>query len=239
MDINSKKNIPATIDVRTVIQMMHNLKTDLLSEIKRSTAQRIDSEMVKINSRIQVCEAKEDMIVRTMSGIHDITKEVQTKAENIEVNQAKRTVILANFEGDAKINICRKKINEFFHTVMGIEIQVEEVYHIGDNTPRDVVIVLSCIEHKRKIFQNIGRIKNTTNCHGKKYRFRDFYTTKQNEIRKKPAILANVVNDGTDNPENVVTVDKGEIFVGEDKYSQRIQPPDPTKIFAAIITQAE
>ena len=115
---------PITMDIRTVIQMLAELRIELKSDIVKEVKQEISdlkvallgdgkstpafnqketqTELASVRARVQVCEAKERMMVDTMAGMADTIKELKEKMEAIEMASVKKTLIISGLEVDEK-----------------------------------------------------------------------------------------------------------------------------------------
>ena len=243
-----------TMDVVTVVQLMNEMRIEMQKAIKIAVrdATKTSSgakEQLTVNKKIEelekdilqtkldvtVCQAKERMMVDAMAHNSDVVKEIQQKLEMIDINEAKRTVILSGFEGSTKKYVFRRQVETFIYEKLEVEINIEDFYFIGTGDLRDVVLVLPSTGDKRMIFQNIDKLKNIVNSKGRRYTFRDFLTAKQQQIRKKGQAIAAAVEKRDPVDREEVTTVKGKIFVGEHVYKPRITPPDPTQVLRLSI----
>ena len=177
------------------------------------------------------------MIIDVVSGVSDQVKEVQSRIEYMDMNTNKKAVILSGFEASEKRGICYRQLQSFFAEQMCIQVVIEDFYKIGSATPPDIVITLLSNTHKRQIFQNIDRIKNLVNSHGKKYYFRDLLTPKQNEKRKKGQYIADSESTKQLVDQEEISTGGGQIYIGDKKYVKKIQEPDPTKLLRLSISE--
>ena len=191
-----------TMDIRTVVKMIQDLKIEIKEEWKKEfekfskTQHECDAsvQVKSLQARLQVCEARERMMIDTMAYMSDSIKELNEKMEQLEISAAKKSVILSGLtiRGESKSD-CRKEVEFFLLNTMSVDIKLEDTYFIGSNNPRDIVLVLATNADKRYIFQNIESIKNLKNDHGKKYYFRDYLTARQNQFRRKGQHVADVI----------------------------------------------
>ena len=148
----------------------------------------------------------------------------------IDKNAAKKMVVLSGMYASQKRGIARQQLNKFFEDVMGVQIRIEDHYMIGNNLPKDIVIICATITEKKQIFQHIESIKHLVNKDGNKYIFRDFLTAKQQQFKRKGQVVADFVNTLEPVEQEEVSTYKGDIYVGDSKYEPKIVPPDPTKV---------
>ena len=183
-DLGAEMQENLTMDIRTVVKMIENLKIELKTDFQNTLAatmekiptakiQETHNSVISVQSKVGICEAKERMIIDTLAGLSDKIKDLENRVELNEVNNNKKTVILSGFQCSDKKKVARLQIMSFFVEKLDIDVVVEEFYMIGGGTPRDIVIQFLSANHKRLLFQNISKIKNLRNSHGKKYIFRD------------------------------------------------------------------
>ena len=115
---------------------------------------------------------------------------------------------------------------------MQVEVYIEDLYFIGNDVgkTRDIAIILQNIQQKKAVFAAIEKIKNYVNSKGKKYYFRDFLTTKQNEFRKKCQQVADRMMEEDEVDREEVSTNNGKLFIGSKEYVPAVQPPDPTHV---------
>ena len=241
-----------TVDLQTVISMLDEIRIEFKSELQRQVEDKvkeivtnnIDQQLNEVRKqqdeterKLAVTDAKQSMIIDTLSGISDQVKETQNKIESMEINATKRSVILSGFEASEKRGVCYRQLQAFFFDQMGIQVVIEDFYRIGSATPPDLVITLLSNTHKRLIFQNIDAIKNLVNSQNKKYYFRDLLTPRQNEKRKKGQYIADCETTKQPVDRQEISTANGQIYIGDKKYTKRVQEPDPTKLLRLTIPQ--
>ena len=235
-----------TIDIRTVMKMIGEMKSEIATnmtaqiqqlrvELAKSQHQETHQcaatqEVPMLRAKIEVCEAKERMMVDTMHLMSQRISELQIRMDNSDLNSAKRMLILSGFELSEKRQDRNKQIERFLYSKMGVDILLEDSYQIGSATPRETVITLLSINDKYLIFQNVSKIKNLKNSHGKKYYFREYMPARQNDFRKKSQHIADQVAKLDEHEQEEVSIYKGDIYVGDRKYQKIVTEPDATQV---------
>ena len=234
---------PEIMDVRTVIEMLDELKVDMQNHLGKivhsdlAINKKQEDKILELQHKVSVCEAKERIMVDAMANMSDKISELQQKLEIQDINLKKRAVIMTGLEASDKKHICKKQVESFLREEMEIDVVVEDVYHIGKNDPKEIVIILLSTTHKKLIFQNISKIQHYTNSKGKKYYFRDFLTTRQQEQKKLAAAVHDQVQTMDPTLQEEVTTMKGDVYIGETKYERKINPPDPTRVLKMPIQE--
>ena len=252
-DADDEDATPNTMDICTVVQMLQQLKIDLKGEIAQEVKnelkglktvligdeenpplfdyQQTSNDMASMKARLQVCEAKERMMVDAMAGMSERIHELQQKLDIVDIEKSQKMIVLSGFEGDeSDKKTCRFQLEAFFVDKLNVEVMIEDFYHIGKATPKDIIISLLSAHQKRLIFQNIKQISHLRNSHGKKYTIRDHVTSKQMEKRKRSQQIADLIAQDDESDQIPVSTEKGMIFVGDDVYKRCVNPPDPTRV---------
>ena len=119
-----------------------------------------DLKAANMQAKIEVCEAKTRMIADTMAGMDDKIQMITEKMEKIEINNAKRMLVMSGFEADRKKYIARQQIVDFMNTEVRVDIDLEEFYYVGQGEPRDVVLIMATVNQKKNVFRNKDNIKH-------------------------------------------------------------------------------
>ena len=219
---------PASIDLRTVMQMLQDLRKDILD--KPQAQMPTNNQVSNIEKRVSRCETMERIMINSMARLSDLIEELQNKSETLELNNAKRMVVLSGFSGSNKKHIFRRQLEDFFSTNMDISVPIEDHYFVGQKPIKDVVLILPSICEKRQIFQNVSKLKGIVNQDGEKFFFRDYKIQKTTELQKKMQhIISEMDKLDTVDQEDVELI-QGRIHVGDGIYQRQISPPDPTKV---------
>ena len=130
---------PITMDIWTVIQMMEEFKLEIKAEITEQL-QRIQPvtgdqsstmKMATLSAKIEVCEAKNCMVIDAMAGMSDKIDGLATKLDLKDVDQAKKQLIVAGLETHQKKYIARRQLEDFFEEQVCVTAQIEDFYYIG------------------------------------------------------------------------------------------------------------
>ena len=135
---------PATMDVRTVIQMLGELRIELKSDIVREISDLKQAilgdgesplpslrehqvQQATVKARLDVCEARERMMIDTMAGMADSIRALQERAEQAESTNAKRMLIISGLEViENNKKHAREQLEHFFADKFDMQIMIEE-----------------------------------------------------------------------------------------------------------------
>ena len=228
---------PITMDIRTIIQMVSELKIELKEEIEKDVTKMLQNqdatrggEKLLHDTKIEVLSAKNRMMCDVLASMSDSIQTINEKLDMTDNNSAKRMVILSGFEASKKKKYAYQQLMTFLRKEVKVDAQIEDFYYIGKAEPRDIVLQLLSMQHKREIFQNKDNTKYLQNSKKKPIYFRDFLTTSQNETRKKGIYIAEKVAENDAVEQEEVSTYKGDIYIGNDKYIRQVNPPKATDV---------
>ena len=241
-----------TMDVRTVMSMFTSLREDFkkeLAEVKadilkinssdagprkeelEQTLQKMDDKREeKELKRWKVQKMKNDVSIGAVQRLNGIVAELQAKIEKLEIQNAKRTMIVSGFYASNKKKTCQMQLENFFKEHMDLDIEIEELYYTGNFSPPNIVITLQSQAVKRSIFRNIGKIKTFVNRDDRKIIFKDFLLSAEYEKRKRQDDIT-ADNEARDSElkQDVIFTGKN-LKIGEFTLPKYVQVPDPTKV---------
>ena len=243
----------ATMDVRSVVNMLEEIKIEMKTAISEAvqmqqenkcqckcTRQAIDTviteKVKKITDRqddlareLHISNAKQRMMINSMSYSADVTREVQEKIEAAETNSAKRMVIISGLETVMKHVIARRQISDFLTDCLQVaDVEIDDFYYKGVNYPKDIVVTFPTTSQKHRVMQNTQLLKNLTNRHGNKFFVRNYKTTRQMQFTKKVQQIKNRIQERDPVDQEEVTMKGPEIFVGDEQYVKKVNPPSTT-----------
>ena len=231
-----------SMDVRTVIKMLAELKLDVKQQIHEEILSKAGDEkatkkqLLTMSSEVGVCQARERMMIDTMAGMAGQIQELQEKLEIQEMNMNKRTVILSGFEAASKKVDARLQLEDFMDQQLGIQVVIEDFYYIGNGEPREIVISLLSTTHKHMVMKHKSKLKDLKNSKGKKMYFRDFLSPRQLETEKTIRQIKKDMEENQVEMEDVFS--KGQqIFIGEEEKMKIVTEPDPTQVLRMSIPE--
>ena len=123
-----------------------------------------------------------------------------------------------------------EQIKDFVDQTMGFVPRIDEVYHIGQNTPKAVVVVFPTMEEKRKIMRMKAELKNVTNEDGKKFYIQDYNPVVQIEKRRREQHIKSENEVKPDEKKLDIQNTKGGISIQGTIYRKKVMAPTPLEL---------
>ena len=237
---------PGIMDLNTVVKMFTELKMEMSGVNKKlaaieqrdstasiealtSAQQNTNSEVLKLKNELEVVKVKNTVMNCNISRLTQVVDELQEKIDRIEVDKCKRMTILSGFYAEDRKDDMLQQINDFLQAELGTNVTAEDAYKMGQGKPANIVITLSSVNEKRKIYENSYKLEEFTNADGKHLKFRDFFTQASLEKRKKQQDILDLNNE---NPVKTaeVTYANGTVLLDGNPYRKQITSPDPAAI---------
>ena len=245
-----------TMDVRTVMKMFETLKADLKTELGEMKAdiqaltttgqaseegkaktQKIVTAIDDYEKKLAANEVKwKNQEIRNtvqegaIGRLNCIVTELQTKIERMEIQNAKKMLIISGFYASEKRNVCRQQLEYFFSHDMGVDIEIEELYFSGSFTPPNIIITLQSQAEKRMIYRNIGKIKTFVNRDGRKIIFKDFLLAAEHEKRKYQEDVKRENESRSPELQQDISFRGNRVLISGMELPQYVTVPDPTKV---------
>ena len=234
---------PNTMDVRTVVTLLEELKIDFKNQIEEHMSNRYPDQtdmMMKVNQmagELRICEAKERILIDTISGMADKITELQTKIEVQEVNKAKRMFIISGLTTSTKNHIRKQQVKNFLYECVTDQIEVEDTFVIGGYKGTEIVVTVATVSQKDAVFQQKSKLKGMENEQGKPFYIRQYNTQQQQEKKRRGQMIADQVTQLDSAQQVEVSTFRNKTYVGEEEYVKKITPPDPTKVLRMPLTK--
>ena len=124
---------PNVIDVRAIVSMLENMKLEVKTAVREEI--RTDTGISEMQRKLHLVEFKEEAIIGTVSKMQQVMQDMQEKIEVLEVNNAKRMLILTGFETNPKKKFARQQLSAFLSEEVGVQVSLEDFYYMETPTP--------------------------------------------------------------------------------------------------------
>ena len=245
-------NLEGTMDVRTVMAMFNSLRKEIKDELTEMKAdiQAINytgevteeskkkmAKVMKVMENYDESEEKKRWVRQNrrntvqegaMHRLDVIVSELQNRIEKLELQNAKRTLVISGFYASEKRNVCRQQLEHFFSNNMEIQVNIEDLYFMGDFSPPNIVVILQSQAEKKLVFKNIGKIKTFVNKDDRKIIFKDYLMPMEYEKRhRQDEVLQD--NEERENKQDISFQGRNMLISGFSIPNQ-VQVPDPTTV---------
>ena len=172
-DINdSTVDNPVTMDVKMVMEMFKDLKSEIASSKIPEGATRLDNLEIQSDEQMQrigelqqeLCEYK--MKTQILTGVvmrmDSMLQSHEHQIEMLEYNSMKKSVVLTGFNTEFKKQACLNELYNFFAEEMNVQVQIEDLFFLNKQSTSPMVITLATLEDKREIFRKLGEYQGTS-----------------------------------------------------------------------------
>ena len=244
---------PQAISFTNVIEMFRQLKEEMKNELKTETgALKTDLQSSNVSkeamdSITEDVQANKDQITALKKEVEFhkhctviLTEvcdrfsteiaEIQTRLDNVELNSSKKMVIITGLFviSEKKVDLI-DEVSEFINDNMGLEITIDDLFTLGRNEPKPIVISLQFLQEKRLLLQNKAILKEA----GQSRVFINDYVpamTQEKRKREKEIISMAKEVDAEYNRSTNITYPKGKLTINGQMYKQKVVPPTPKEL---------
>ena len=245
---------PKTMDVLTVLKMFEEIKLSIESNTRKidQAAQMVPAgdeegqslEVSKLKEELSNMKKKNRFLNGHLGRVTQEMKEMQHRIEMLEINCAKRMIILNGLQIRTKKNEGITDLENFFKNYMRIEPTIEDFFVMNSqgNIPGIVVTLLSTYD-KQQIYRNVDKLPKKQDPAGGKpkpmYTIRDYHSAASNEKRRRERdIMSNFKQEDGAKTEDM-EYGKGGIYYKQQLYTKMVPPPDPTSILRMSVATVE
>ena len=136
-----------------------------------------------------------------------------------------------------------KEVKSFFKDVMKIEEEFPfyEAYHVGKQTPKNVVVKLKYPSDKAIVFGSVSKLKGKKNSQKSAYCISEDKTDEKEELRKQYRMLVKKNEEQEDDDKNFKSIKmaKGKIYVNNSIVCKYVKPPSNAEILQLAKNQLE
>ena len=236
-----KDNIDQKLmDLPTVIAMFQSLKSDM-SDIKKEVGtgvidgmkSSIDSNteaMDSLKKEVKHYKQKSEILAGVVSRMDCEIKDLTQRVQNLELNNMKNSVVLTGFEASKRKVDYMYEVFYFLKDEVKVDVELIDVYPIGMQEIRPLVITVANVQQKRSILQNAKNIKYLMNRHAQPFYFSEYLLAEMNEKKKreKDIIRENYAKEEKDRLE--IKHVPGGITIANKRYKKKVIPPSPQEI---------
>ena len=230
------------MDIKLVYEMFSKIRSDIavnniangkerLENVELRQDELIDS-MNEMKRELAQCKMQNSLLTNAVIHLTDKVKIATNKISKLELNSTKRSIVVTGFNLEPKKSICIRELKYFFKQVMYINIQIEDVFFLSREGTSPMVMTVSRMQDKNRIFSNLGKLKGLVNEEDKPYFFTNYLPSEINERRRKED---NMIKENLSLPEkDQIEMEKqqGKLYVKWRPYSPAIVPPAIQEILA-------
>ena len=233
--------IPEVLHIRTVMKMFKTLQQQKPSEQSQEWKTEIDKFMtedckknderiVLLKEELQWSRKKERIMARTVQRLQDITTELAQRVENLEINNAKRCIVISGLYVSGKKDAVIRQIENFLFADVGVPVLIEDTYTINQYSPPSRVVVLMNQKDKHKIMQNKSNLNGLQNENQQPIYINDYQTSATNEKRKWEKEVRQFNDNLPSEKQKDVKFVAGNLVLDGEMQCNKVIPPGPEDI---------
>ena len=231
--------VPKFLDIRTVMKMFRELKQDSAAKPDDGWKEKIDrfieqhpkdqqSRFEKVYDELKWAKKRERIMARTVQRMQDITMELATKIDNLEINNAKRCIVISGLWIEGKKDSQIRQVEHFLYTDVGVDAQVEDTYPISQTNPPARVVVLLNQKDKHMIMKKKKILKDMQFEHP--VYINDYQPAALNERRKWEQEILSLNESLPTDEQKTIKFTAGKIVLDGEVQDQPVIPPGPEDI---------
>ena len=228
-------DIPAVLDIRTVMKMFKKIQDDKGDEIKKVIEEELQkrpkedvTKLEQIEEELKWSRKRERIMARTVQRMHDITLELATKIDNLEINNAKRCITIAGFEVRGKKDAIIQQIERFLFDDLGVDAQVEDTYPLNTSSPPTRVVVLTNQKDKHRIMKSKSVLKDYEL--DQPIYINDFQPSALAERKRWEKELNKICDNLDGDQKSEIQISANHMFVDGAQQDPKVIPPGPEDI---------
>ena len=225
---------PKVMDIRLVIQMFKDIKSDLKinnDKFDNVTVSQtnMDDKVTTLKKEVGFYKAKTDMMSGVIQKMSKTMSRLEDRVTKLESKDKKPSVTVAGMQVSTDKEEAKAQVKDFMYKNLETDVEIEDVYHVGDANPKLLVAVLQSAEDKAEILKNKTKLKDVVNENGKKFYVSDYLTP---EINEKRIRQRQIYQDNKRNTASQVEMAffRGGLKIQNETYKSKVVVPEPADI---------
>ena len=248
---DSASSNPEVIGVSTVMAMMRKIEAQLgeLKEEKKKEMEELkeicnDQVMDNIDQNFQTndrrikslsqeighlrfkSKVQTEVIQRLYNTVEDLTQ----KIENLEVSQAKKAITLTGLTCSENKEEAIEQIYDFFVNNMGIETNIDDYYHLGNTTPRTIVVIFQNYADRRNVLKNKAALKGLQNEYHRPYYINEYQPTITNERKRRERQIIQQNEQLQSKDQLAIEYTRDGLKIQNELYKKKVSVPSPDQL---------
>ena len=164
-----------------------------------------------------------DVVERLNIEIEDL----KTRLDGVEIGNCKKSITINGLKTSNKKEYMIKEIQEFIEIYIGVMVNVEDCFTLGNAQPRMIVASLQTIQEKKDIMRFKSYLKDVK-IDGRKIFINDYVPASTQERRRKEKDIRDI-NSLQQNPAQI-SYFKGNLTVQQEVFKPKVHVPTPRNL---------
>ena len=185
----------------------------------------------KLAVQVKHQDIKIDVAAKVMDRMETTIKDLTQRIENLELNNAKRAVVVTGLYIFGRKFEKLQQIYRFFEEKIGVtDITIEEFFTLGLIEPAPIVVYFQSMREKRDIMNSKSYLKGQVNEDRKPYFINEYYPAAVQEKKRRERDIINH-NQQSENENKLETeYVRGKLQVQGETYRKKVETPQPSQL---------
>ena len=218
---------------KQVLDQLAQCKVGLKSEMETDIQKAVDQYQEDIRT-LQKELATQKMKTSIMGGViqqnHLVMQDLAKRLDAVELNNTKRMAVLSGLAFSRKKYERRAQLQQFFDEALGVYVEIEDSYFIGEMDSKSVVVIFETNSEKERVFSQKSKLNKLEGDNGQLIYLNHYLMASANEkARREREIIRDIKkNDSTTKQTTQYT--EGKLFIGKAPYKKKVLAPTPIDI---------
>ena len=156
----------------------------------------LEKTVSELSEQVEQYKIQNQVLTNVVTKFSDMMSEMESKINNLETNNFRRMAVISGFYGDDDKEKCIRELERFFDFNLGLKIDIEDLFTVGQNVPPNIVFTVSTLKQKKQLIKMKSLLKGVRNESNKSYFVSEYYSASHNEQRKRERDIVNETRRG-------------------------------------------
>ena len=224
MFLDLKKQIAGNSKVNS------NLKETCIEESSKAANEIVQHETMEVKQlkyELASYKHKTEILTDIVHRMHIEQEDLIARVENLEMSGSKKSIAISGMTIEGKKDQMMEAVYNFIEDTFGIQVEIEDVYKIGQYEPKLIVVALQNMKDKMYIMKNKGVLKDQKIA-GRAVFINDFMPLSVQEKKRREKQIIQEAEEK--NPEVSIKYNSGRVVIQGTPYVKRVRPPTPKEL---------
>ena len=198
-----------------------------------------DARIQKLEEKLEQQGKVNEILTNTVDEMYRCFAEFEQRIENMELSSARNSVVISNFDCGQKKWEKIRDLYDMFNSYLNIEVSIDDVFPVGNQTPPNLVVVLQSGEDKRQLFRVKKLLKDYVTSSGKPCYINDYIPAATTEKRRRQEDIIYQNDKKDDSSKLNIQYAPGGIKIQNATYTKKVNPPTPKEVLEAATDRCD
>ena len=206
------------------------LKEEMEKDVQKSM-EMYEDQVKRLEEKIRSHELKESKTAELLVLNEQVVNDLASRLDALELAAARRSAILSGLSFSTKKHERNLQLEDFFHEVLDLRVEVDDSYQLGVGENKPTVIIFGSCKDKSRVFEKKDELQGIEGEAGRSIYINSYLPSKIKERKKREQ---DIIHDIKKEQEagSSVTYEKtpGGLKIDTKPYTKKVTAPDPTSI---------